>query len=672
MSIDIVDFEFKMTEKIKHLKEYFYNVEIKTSKVDKEELKENYHFDFFNDKLESLKERKKELEDNLASNKEKYLEKINEQLENYENKIKFILTNNGQIFKDDDIRDNYCKRQDKRLEILNEEIKRLKNSGKKEEETKNKRVVNKAEVEVEKGKNDNKDKEVSNKKVVKENNEKENKPKVKDEVLEKLEQRLKEFGLALKYLTKYQMSEDQIMKAKDQCLELKKLIEKRNKGKEIEEYEIPLPPTSELICGMNKSKRDEKFKEIIANLISRKDVDVEKRSKFKASVDKMPESLKKRKAAEIASQLKDLDERIRKQELLITSIKDLYKNNYAPVPLTIEESEEVKTEKINDDIEENELLFEISNVEPYCDASFILNFEISEKNVLNFAFNSDSSKKYIVSKKVNIGRDIKSLLKNGIEMKVTKKYMCCLKEELGVIGFPLDHLGKSSDKIIDIMIKPPLGIAKYSMKLHTKIRSPILEKEYNIEMKKILRISKTYRPFSLTEEIEVNNEPKVEISKETLDLGKSKIKEKKEENKGLENENDKSAIKIDKSSFTQKEIDNPDDIDFLTSVKVLDQKIIEMENARAKAEGRCPPEIRNKLLTYKVKKKKLEDMYSDEDYDKNEIVNMLKNRLMRDEALLLYFRNNNMKDKEIIVGKRIPLIQKEIQEGESYLKNIKK
>ena len=77
--------------------------------IDKEELKENYHFDFFNDKLESLNERKKELEGNLASNQEKYLEKIIEQLENYENKIKFILSNNGQIFKDDDIRDKIGK-----------------------------------------------------------------------------------------------------------------------------------------------------------------------------------------------------------------------------------------------------------------------------------------------------------------------------------------------------------------------------------------------------------------------------------------------------------------------------------------------------------------------------------------------------------------------------------
>lgn len=673
MSLEIVKNEIKLTEKIITYKEYFIKEEMKKSKIDEEESRNQYNFEFFTKKLNSLKLRKKELDKKLLEEFDIYLKEIIDQLENYENKIKFIINSNKQIFKDDDIYDNYSIRQNKRIEILEEEIKMLQKKGKINENNNKNENDEQTKSKVKDKDNKIEDKVIKINDKVDQNNKIENKNSnidKKDDLMNRLEQRLKEYDLALKYLIKYQLSENQIEKARNQCLDIKKLIEKKKKGKEIEEYEIPLPPTSELICGINKSTRDEKYKEIINNLISRRDVDIEKRTKFKNSIDKWPESMKKRKHEEISKTLKDLNEKIEKQEKLINSIKELYKNNMAPVPLTIEDSEEVKTEKINEDIEENELLFEISNIEPYLSASFELGFEISEKNVLHFAFESDSSKKYIVSKKVNVGKDLKALLKNGIFLKVTEKYMCCMKKELGEIAFPLDHLGKSADKIIDIMIKPKEGIAKYSMKLHTKMRYPIIEKEFNFETKKVLRISKIYHPFSLTDEVQVEE---VRVDKKVIkEIENSEPKNVAIKKVEVDKKNDDNVKKIDVSAFTQKEIENPDSIDFLNSIKVLDQKILECENARAKAEGRCPPEIRTLLLQYKVKRKKIEEMYSDDDYDKNEIVNMLKNRLIRDEALCLYFRNNNMKDKEQIVAKRIPLIQKEINEGEEFLKNAKK
>lgn len=237
------------------------------------------------------------------------------------------------------------------------------------------------------------------------------------------------------------------------------------------------------------------------------------------------------------------------------------------------------------------------------------------------------------------------------------------------------------------MIKPENNeIPRFGLKLHTKIRFPTVDKEYVFESRKALKITKVYQPFSLEDTDNTNDqedivEKKIEKGKiNNEDFGISNNNNKaKEKNKNDNLTEKKAPVKekqsapvISANSFAPKELEDPNSEEFLMSVKVLDQRIAELERERDKCEGRCPPELRMKIMRCKAKRNQLEEGVSDGSLNVQQFIEFLQTRLKRDEMLSEYFRTQGDVVKLKIVEGRIPLMKAEINEGLAYLKSLGK
>jgi hypothetical protein len=150
-----------------------------------------------------------------------------------------------------------------------------------------------------------------------------------------------------------------------------------------------------------------------------------------------------------------------------------------------------------------------------------------------------------------------------------------------------------------------------------------------------------------------------------------KVENKQTENKESGNNSEIEKIKkmpeIDKNKFKPEELDDPDIIDNLVSVSVLENKDKELDEKIKKIETRIPRPLREKSNRIKVKitflKNALGDTISPQDY-----VNIMKNQLEHDKLLYYYFVQKNENEKANIVKHRIQILIKELNETETFIK----
>jgi hypothetical protein len=182
--------------------------------------------------------------------------------------------------------------------------------------------------------------------------------------------------------------------------------------------------------------------------------------------------------------------------------------------------------------------------------------------------------------------------------------MCCKKEVvLGNSSIKLTNLRNNSSMTGDFDILQGEGIdtgfkgAKINVSIN--LRTPTVSREFTSIAKLTFQITKNFPSYkSMPDKPEpVKEEPKKKESEV------AKPKETKPEAKQTEPKVKPKMVEFNVDEFKPEELEDPDFIDNLVSLKVLELKIKAVEAEVAKIDGRAPPKIREKLLKMRVKYK---------------------------------------------------------------------
>ena len=195
-----------------------------------------------------------------------------------------------------------------------------------------------------------------------------------------IEERIKEYDLAIEYFKNNEYKEEQIKKGEDDKKTLIDLLEKIKSGEEIDEKLIPKEITPEYINGYSNEERIKKYYEIIIKIIGEK-------KKLKKELDDEIKELKKLKESQILSMendiINDFEKIKRKKEKydeIINILRDDFHNKWIPAPLYEEKIENVNLEIIKEDIPENTLRIEFSKTDYAKNKKVILTAELEGTN----------------------------------------------------------------------------------------------------------------------------------------------------------------------------------------------------------------------------------------------------------------------------------------------------
>jgi hypothetical protein len=174
--------------------------------------------------------------------------------------------------------------------------------------------------------------------------------------------------------------------------------------------------------------------------------------------------------------------------------------------------------------------------------------------------------------------------------------LCCKKDIiLGNSEIKLDPLRTNANMTGDFAILPgegiDIGFKGAKIQVTIKLRTPTVGREYTTISKLTFQITKTYPSFkSFAVE---KKEPEIEKPKN--------IEAKSAEVKKPEPMVKPKMTEFNPNEFKPEELEDPDYIENLVSLKVLEMKIKVVEGEIAKIDGRAPPKIREKLLKMRVK-----------------------------------------------------------------------
>lgn len=148
---------------------------------------------------------------------------------------------------------------------------------------------------------------------------------------------------------------------------------------------------------------------------------------------------------------------------------------------------------------------------------------------------------------------------------------------------------------------------KAKIKVTVKINSPLVTKEYITSSKVCMKITKTFPPFKgdqIDGDLIDNYDKPTTINEVKKDVKKAPVNEPKAADAQKPVQRKPTVpLQIDPNDFKKEEIENPDHIDNLVSLKVLEFKIKKVEEEIKNIEGRAPPVLRDKLLRMRVKHK---------------------------------------------------------------------
>ncbi len=152
-----------------------------------------------------------------------------------------------------------------------------------------------------------------------------------------------------------------------------------------------------------------------------------------------------------------------------------------------------------------------------------------------------------------------------------------------------------------------------------------------------------------------------EIEKDQIEEMKLRQKRKEEAKEKEEKYNlEKSEEKIDKSKFSENEINDPENLDCLNTLEVMKKKEEEISNRIKKIEGRTPKDLRQFHNKLKVKITILESNIQNGQISEKDYMNILANQFAHDKLLGQYFLQEGQNDKADIVAKRLNIILKEL------------
>lgn len=511
---------------------------------------------------------------------------------------------------------------------------------------------------------------------------------------------------------------DAIQKCK-KIFEAKKLLEE-GKSNEINMKELPKEITPEYITGYTKEERKKKFEKIINKLNEEKEIAKKSLEKKIEEAKKMAGRLKKENIEKFKIESKkilDVEKgKIDKLNKDITLMNQILEKEYIPVPDYIMSNEEYKIEKINQDIPENVMRINVSNL-TYTKSNpmVVLYLKLDENN---------EKKKEIKPQNENDinetfdwvfdEKGIRNLVRNKINIYLFRTYVIKKDKPKGESELSLRTL-KNTDSAEDTCrLKMLSGKKDNFIDVSVKIRSALIEKEYDTEYRETIKIIRIYPEFKINgdnyiPQQNISNNENSNLKNISVSRILSEIETKKEEikvmpktnkfdniyssisnksnqnnanqqiNKAVniqtnkmninKNNNNASGEKIDRSIFKEEELNDVNFfIDNLNSLKVLKERLKHIEGVIAKIDGRTPRELMQKKIKINVKIKQFESQMSEGEFTPNDYLVLMEQQLKHDLILCKFFKQENEINKAKIVYNRINLLNEEINELKQFIK----
>ena len=316
---------------------------------------------------------------------------------------------------------------------------------------------------------------------------------------------------------------------------------KERKCKMIDVDKLPKQITSEYITDYNEEERKKKIKEIIACLNKEKEI---AEQEMKNKIEQLKSNAKninnidinkfKEESKEILDKIKIKKENILKD---IERVKETLKSEYIPVPDYIMKSVEYQMEIINEDIPENIMRINVSNL-TYSKSNplIILNLKINDNVNLKKEIKGKKNVDIIGTFDWNIKEcNYKSLIRNKIDIILERTYMIKNDKIKGISEIQLRRLNDSSLIEENCRIKMNSGKSDENIYISIKIRAPFFQKEYKKNYRDVIEIKKIYPKFNIEEEKENDNDIDIDFDNNIDDNENSLDKMLKE----IENEKNK-------------------------------------------------------------------------------------------------------------------------------------
>ena len=514
--------------------------------------------------------------------------------------------------------------------------------------------------------------------------EEEEKQRINDVVVD----RLNEYRAALAYFQANELAEQRVdatNKAKLICIELKKIQD--GKWKEVNEFKLPDPVTPEYIYGYKKEERNERFKKIILDYDKqRKEVVSEMTAKIEA-FKKLP-AVKFKKIKDVAT--KDLNTIKAKKETLdklINLLKQYFQDTWTPAPLYAEQDKEIKIEKVNKDIPEFTLRIIFGKTTYSKDKSLylIVRYSDPEKKLeKKFEQKKAGNWEQQFDWKFEKG-DFKSIYRNKIHVEIWEKKLIFKDALKGQFDMEPKELKGQIEVTKDWPITLDDGKTDKTANVTFKVHAPCKEPLFEIQTKTVLQVTKIYKPFSLKGDNANQSAIKMDIQTPQINpqnlAGNSSTSQAKPTQGGKQPARPqgqaakpkqtpgakpgagpkKPGAPIDKSQFNDEELKDPDCIDCLKTLSVLQFKQTKYEEISKKIDGRTPRELMQRIIRIRSKYKALENSLG-EDISPQDYLALLKVTFDHDKKLADYFKQIGDKEKFILVNERLPLIFKETEE----------
>ena len=321
--------------------------------------------------------------------------------------------------------------------------------------------------------------------------------KSKEETKIILESLFNSYYSAKTYFNKNELKEKEVDAI--HCLkkinEAKEMLEE-GKHHKINLAELPKKINSEYITGYTPEERKKKINEIITKL---KEDEKETRKILNKKMEEVKKILIKTKNKDMDKYRPYLD--VEKNHLTaiskdIKAIEKTLLDDYIPVPSFIYEQKPCKKEKVNKDIEENTMEIKVSGL-TYTKSNSIVYLVIrgDNFNVTKEIKGKNQDDIYSAFTWNFSNEQFKNLIKYKIEIALGRTYAIKSTKIKGRGELVLRKLKSSSSMEELVKLKMESGKEDTSIDIEIKLRSPIIDKEYEDDFRDVIKLIKIYPKF---------------------------------------------------------------------------------------------------------------------------------------------------------------------------------
>ena len=500
-------------------------------------------------------------------------------------------------------------------------------------------------------------------------------------------ERLAEYRNALDYFKTNDFPEQKneaIARAKKICIELKKIQD--GKWKEVNEFKLPDPVTPEFIYGYDKAERKKRFDKIITEMGKQRDAIQEDMNKRMEAIKKLPKSKIK---AVLPAAKKDLDGlKVKKDKIdkIVILLKEKSQDKWVPAPLYIETEEEVSIEKVNEDVPESTLRIMFGKTKYAKNDRLYLIVKVPDYN-LETKFDQKGSGDWSHQVDFKVNENFSRIYQAKLLVEIWEKKTILRDRFKGKFEVNLTPL-KTHNSYENPECKIELDSKREGVTCYIgfKVRKSLREKEYTTIRKPVFQVTKIYAPFSIkgdnkTESIKMevqttkvtSDDLKIDTSYSSAQANTKAPAQKPNKVPANTQAKPKQAAParkpgggapkahVDRSEFSEEELKDPDCINNLNTLMVLEFKQKKYEDISSKIDGRTPRELMQRIVKIKCKKNQLNDAMG-EDIGPEDYLALLRSTFEHDKKLATYFNQQKDSEKSKLVSERLPLLIKEMEE----------